>query len=83
MNDVRICSGGGIITHMWGKDKQTVLHYAAAFNKTDFINYLLSLGVDVNVKDASQSTPLHIAGLILSSFMSISLYFIRTHSHSL
>lgn len=63
---------GGSLTITRGRDQQTLLHYAAAFNKTEFIDYLLSNGFDINVRDVHQATPLHIAGLL----------FILSQSHS-
>lgn len=42
-------------------DGETHLHYAAFYGHIQIMNYLLSLGIDANVKDKTSRTPLHMA----------------------
>ncbi|KAJ8668034.1 hypothetical protein QAD02_009697 [Eretmocerus hayati] len=44
----------------------TSLHFAVRFKCIETVEYLLSLGADITIKDARQLTPLHVADLLRS-----------------
>ena len=56
------CQGG---RHLWGKGEQagmTALHYATEQGFPDVVDKLLSIpGIDVNIRDFSGRTPLHLS----------------------
>lgn len=39
----------------------TPLHWACYFKNVEFVRFILNMGVDVNVKDNQEETPLHMA----------------------
>lgn len=45
------------------ENRQTVLHFAASTGRADMIQFLLSKGAEVNVKDIDGNTPLHMSML--------------------
>lgn len=40
------------------KAEEALLHRAASLGEEDFIDYLLSLGMDINIRDGAGKTPL-------------------------
>ncbi len=44
------------------KAKSQPIHYAAAFDRFNFIEYFTQHSIDINTKNSEGSTPLHIAG---------------------
>ncbi len=43
---------------------RTPLHWAAMYNKPQFVNFLIDKGANVNAKDKNGSTPLHVANSV-------------------
>mgnify|MGYP002475470540 CR=1 FL=1 len=54
--------GGNLSQVRDDKAKSQLIHYAAAYDRFNFIEYLVQHNVDINVKNNEGSTPLHIAG---------------------
>ena len=49
--------------------QSTPLHFAAGFNRVEVVEFLLSMGADVQAKDQSQETLVELIGLGLSYFI--------------
>ena len=58
LDNIKTLIKQGADIHQINNDGWTALHYAARYAKSDIIEYLLSLGVKVNMVDNSGQTPL-------------------------
>ena len=62
MNDVKtveLCVDCGADVNALKSDSVTALHLAAAKGNVEVVNFLISKGASVQVKDENSKTPLH------------------------
>lgn len=59
--DIILKNGGRDLINSLDKDNRTPIHYAAAKGSYEIVQKLLDAGADINVKDAEENVPIHMA----------------------